>query len=94
MQNLTQGRLEITIVEAKLTRDTEIIGSMDPYVKATWEQEGEEKEHKSVALEGAGKTPNWESEPGSRFDVEVTNVHDFITFKVKDQNVVESDCIG
>jgi hypothetical protein len=29
---MTSGRLRIHIVEAKLTRDTETFGKMDPYV--------------------------------------------------------------
>jgi hypothetical protein len=29
----TSGNLTITVVEARLTRDTELIGKMDPYVE-------------------------------------------------------------
>ena len=34
--NINQGRLKIVIKRAELTRDTEMFGKMDPYVKMTF----------------------------------------------------------
>ncbi len=34
--NPTTGRLRLTFIEAKLTRDTEFFSKMDPYCKLTY----------------------------------------------------------
>ena len=33
--NETQGTLALTVIEARLTRDMDMLGKMDPYVKIT-----------------------------------------------------------
>ena len=35
----TAGKLALTVIEASLTRDTEFIGKMDPYVKISTGQQ-------------------------------------------------------
>ena len=95
INHLTSGQLIITVCEAELTRDTEAIGSMDPYVKAKWEREGEDKDWKSSMLEGAGKTPNWLlNSDDHTFEVIVHDMHESIKFIVKDQNVIDTEEIG
>jgi len=37
--NETQGTLALTVIEARLTRDTEAIGKMDPFVRITYNQQ-------------------------------------------------------
>ena len=55
MQDLNEGILEMTLVEAKLTRDTEVMGQMSPYVTMVFKG----KKYKSKTLNYAGKTPKW-----------------------------------
>ena len=52
------GPLKIIIHSAKLTRDTEWVGKMDPYVTLEVMGQKIETEH----LDGAGKTPEWNHE--------------------------------
>ena len=59
MQKLECGKLQIQIVEASLTRDTELLGKMDPYCKAHWHEDGERKEFKTETIHGGGKNPKW-----------------------------------
>ena len=53
--NRQGSALNITVVEAKLTRDTETFGKMDPYVVIT----NDGQKYKTKVLDGAGKTPKW-----------------------------------
>ena len=56
MQSLDQGVLQLTLVEAKLTHDTEIMGSMSPYVTLVIDG----KKYKSKVMNRAGKKPKWQ----------------------------------
>ncbi len=49
------GRVIFKPIEAKLTRDTELVGKMDPYVKAIIG----DKKAKGKVCENGGKTPKW-----------------------------------
>ena len=49
------GKLRLTIVEAKLTRDTEFFGKMDPFCIVEYRQE----RYKTAVKDNAGKTPVW-----------------------------------
>ena len=49
------GQLSIEICEAELTRNTEMIGKMDPYVKFKYDK----KEMKTRVKDEAGKHPRW-----------------------------------
>ena len=49
------GKLKIHLEEAKLTRDTEMFGKMDPYVKMAYR----EQEWKSKVCENGGKHQKW-----------------------------------
>ena len=56
--DLSEGILNITLVEGKLTRDTEFLGSMSPYCTITFnDQKLKTKIHYS-----GGKTPKWEND--------------------------------
>ena len=52
---MSSGKLKITVVEAKLTRDTETFGKMDPY--AVLNLRGQK--FKTNVLDSAGKNPRW-----------------------------------
>merc|ERR1711934_710402 len=78
--------LRIEIVEAKLTRDTDTFGKMDPYciLKAG------KQTHKTKVLDGAGKEPKW----NEGFDVDAKKAGASIKIEVKDEDVTNSDDIG
>ena len=51
----TSGDLKLNIHEARLTRDTETFGTMDPYVKITARMQ----EFKTKVRDNEGKNPSW-----------------------------------
>ena len=63
------GSLQLTVVEAKLTRDTEaMFNKMDPFVTLKLR----EQNFKTKVLQGAGKTPKWDE----AFDFDVKYIGD------------------
>lgn len=56
---LEKGILTLTCVEAKLTHDTELLGSMSPYITLVYNG----KKLKTKVHSNGGKTPKW----GDRF---------------------------
>jgi Ca2+-dependent lipid-binding protein len=63
------GKLKLTVVEAKLTRDTEaMFNKMDPFVTLKLR----EQNFKTKVLQGAGKTPKWDEV----FDFDVKYIGD------------------
>lgn len=50
------GTLELHVIEAKFTRDTDTWGSMDPWMAI----ECGEQKMRTKEMEGAGKTPKWD----------------------------------
>jgi hypothetical protein len=95
MQHLDTGKLEITIVEAELVRDTEFLGKMDPYCKAYWTVDGNKQEWKTDVIPGGGSKPNWRLHSDSHtFTVHVKDMHDHVSFKVKDEEVFANEEVG
>ena len=82
----TSGALALTVVEARLTRDTEAFGKMDPYVKISTRQEM----YKTTVKQGAGKTPAW----NETFNLDVKYIGDDLTIEVFDEDVGSDDKIG
>ena len=76
------GNLIVRPICAKLTRDTESFGSMDPYCIVCL---GTEKQRSRVA-DGAGKFPNWQDQ----FVFRRTN-QDQIIIQVWDKDSASSD---
>ena len=76
----------MTCLEGKLTRDTEVFGSMSPYITITF---GKNKYKTKVAHE-QGKTPKWNNE----FQLEVTSVTEELVLRVWDQDMTTSDAVG
>jgi Ca2+-dependent lipid-binding protein len=56
MQGAKSGTLNVTIIEANLTRDTETFSNMDPFVKLIYNNK---KVGQTVVKDGAGKKPKW-----------------------------------
>ena len=74
------------MIEARLTRDTEAFGKMDPYVKISTRQQ----QFKTNVKDGAGKQPVW----NQTFNVDVKYVGDDMTIEVFDEDVGSDDKIG
>lgn len=82
----TSGKLRLTIVEAKLTRDTEFFGKMDPFVIVEYRQQ----KFKTVTKQNAGKLPKWEQ----TYDLDIKYIGDDIFVKVFDEDVTDNDAVG
>jgi Ca2+-dependent lipid-binding protein len=68
--------LKLTLIEAKLTHNTELFGKMDPFVKITSEQ----LLLKSKIIQKGGKTPKW----NETFEIDPNYFGDEVTFTVLD----------
>merc|ERR1719350_1645431 len=82
----TSGTLRLEIIEARLTRDTEVFGKMDPFCII----ETRMQKHRTRTLQGAGKTPRW----AEGFDIDVKYIGDDMTIKVMDEDVTDNDTVG
>ena len=78
--------MHILVQEAKLTRDTEMFGKMDPYVKIT----SGGTTFKTKVLDGAGKTPKW----NQAFDIAFSSQDDKVVVSVFDEDVTSDDKVG
>lgn len=84
--DMNAGKLRVHLDEAKLTRDTEMFGKMDPYVKMSCR----EQEWKSSVVNGGGKHPKWHQQ---WFDIDVKYLGDDLFFKFYDEDVGKDDFI-
>ena len=82
----TTGSLALTVIEARLTRDTETFGKMDPYVKISTRQQN----FKTAVKNGAGKTPMW----NQTFNIDVKYIGDDMTVQCFDEDPGSDDLIG
>ena len=76
----------MTVIEARLTRDTETFGKMDPYVKIQTRQQ----QLRTKTKNSAGKTPVW----NETFNIDVKYVGDDITIQCYDSDPGSDDLIG
>lgn len=81
------GRLIISLKEAKLTRNTEMFGKMDPYGVFTYQG----AKRKSSVIDEAGKTPKWENQD---FEFEILDEMDQIEMDIMDEDVTVDDKVG
>lgn len=78
--------MKLTIVEARLTRDTEFFGKMDPFAVCEYRQQ----KFKTKVKQNAGKTPVW----NEMFTIDVKYIGDDMYIKVFDEDVTENEAIG
>ncbi len=83
--NAIKGKLTVKLIEAKLTRDTEMFGSMDPYAKILCGG----TEYQTTIHEGGGKKPHW----NQQFDFNIVGER-LVTIKVLDKDKFSSDHVG
>lgn len=82
----TSGVLALTAIEARLTRDTEAIGKMDPFVRITYGQQ----QFKTIVKDEAGKNPVW----NETFQIDVRYIGDELKIEVIDEDVLTDDKVG
>ena len=87
MEGGSSGTLDINVVEAKLTHDTETFSKMDPFVKVIYNNH---KAGQSKVLDGAGKKPKWMYELKLQCNTQFDEIH----LEVHDQDVSSSDLVG
>jgi hypothetical protein len=56
--DMNKGILTVKVKEGKLIRDTEYMGTMDPYCTITFK----EQKYKTKVNDNGGKTPKWTDE--------------------------------
>lgn len=76
----------MTIVEAKLTRDTEFFGKMDPFAVIEYRQD----RFKTVVKQNAGKTPKWDQ----TFELDIKYIGDDMWVKIFDEDITDNDAVG
>ena len=80
------GILSVTVDEVKLTRDTEMVGAMSPYVTLTHKK----KKLKTKVRSNAGKHAKF----GDQFTFDLENSGEEIFVRVWDQDLMSSDAVG
>ena len=83
--NAIKGKLTVKVIEAKLTRDTEMFASMSPYVKVLCGG----VEYQTKIHESGGKQPKW----NQSFNFSIVGERT-LTFKIMDKDTFSSDTIG
>ena len=83
----TSGKLRVYMIEAKLKRDTETFGKMDPYIVMNSRMQ----RTRTKTAQNQGKTPKW---PGEFMDIDVKYVGDDLNLQVFDEDVTTSELIG
>jgi len=80
------GILKLTCIDAKLTRDTEMLGSMSPYITIAFNG----NKYKTKIHDNGGKEPVW----GDEFTLEVTNYSEELIIRCWDKDLTTSDAVG
>ena len=84
--DMNKGILTVKVKEGKLIRDTEYMGTMDPYCTITFK----EQKYKTKVNDNGGKTPKWTDE----FQLQVTDPTEELMLRCWDQDLTKSDAIG
>lgn len=82
----TSGDLTLTVVDAMLTRNTELIGKMDPWVKIATSTQN----FRTKTMRRAGKTPFW----NQSFRLSVRDTAEEFSLEVYDEDPRKDDLIG
>ena len=82
----TSGNLAMTVIEAKLTRDTEFFGKMDPFVVLDYRNQ---RQRTKVHMD-AGKLPKWNET--FQFDIKYTG--DDFNIKIFDEDITANEPIA
>jgi len=83
VSNPTSGHLKLEVVEAKLKRDTEAVGKMDPFCKLFLREET----FITVVKHKAGKKPEWKQ----TFEIDVKYIGDDLKIECWDYEKIGGD---
>ena len=78
--------MRIKVIEAKLTRDTELFSKMDPFCEIKYSG----KKYRTKVKEEAGKKPKWNEE----FQFKITDISSQFTITVFDEDMTTNDLVG
>jgi Ca2+-dependent lipid-binding protein len=78
--------MKLTVVGARLTRDTEIFTKMDPFIVLKLR----EQTLRTKVLKSAGKTPDWDE----TFDLDIRYIGDDLQLDVMDEDIMSSERVG
>ncbi len=78
--------LDITLVEGRLFRDTEMFGAMESFISIKYKG----LEYKTRAIDGGGKNPKW----NEILSIPIDSVDDSITMICFDDDGSSSDLVG
>ena len=81
------GYLHMMIHKAELSRDTDYLTDMDPYVEVLYKGEVQ----RTPILHDAGKTPEWNI---TMNPIAIDSLDDEIKFTVLDKDLLQSEVIG
>ncbi len=82
----SSGKLRLTVIEARLTRDTEMFGKMDPFCKIQYRDQN----ITTTVQKNAGKLPRW----NETFDINVQYQGDDVHLEVLDEDITKNDVVG
>jgi hypothetical protein len=85
------GKMRIDVIEAKLTRDVEVFGTMAPFVKISLLAQV----FRTQANTGGGKLPKWNQVKNfvsffQNFDFNITSPNDMIDFGIFDKTMTSN----
>lgn len=80
------GLLKIKVKEARLFRDTETFGKMDPYCILQFPY----NKYRTKTHKNGGKNPKWTDE----FEVRVVDLKDEIKYIIMDEDLSSDDTVG
>jgi Ca2+-dependent lipid-binding protein len=83
---MASGRLILTVIEAKLTHDTEWFAKMDPFCRINVR----EQTFETKVIKKGGKLPSWKEE----FSIDVLYVGDDLNICVLDKDLASVDVVG
>ncbi len=80
------GELILNILNAKLLRNTEIVGKMDPYVCIEYRK----KKYKTDVDEEGGMTPSW----NNQLVIPIMSLDDELKISCFDEDLITDDLVG
>lgn len=85
---MAKHALNLTVVSANLTRDTETFGKMDPFTVVKYNG----NEFKTTVKDSAGKTPVWNET--FRIPLGENYQNKILEFSVWDEDTLSNDLVG
>jgi Ca2+-dependent lipid-binding protein len=78
--------LQLTLIEGKLTRDTEALGKMDPFVEIKYLN----NKYRTRVHDDGGKNPMW----NETLEIPIESIKDELALSCLDQDAFSADLIG